>query len=202
MSERPDVGVEERQLVAALIEPDVVAPRVHQAHREHQRLPAFTVHLNRDLEEVDLGRVSAPPLPEVLPYQRDPDIEALHAQLTAEHEHTPGPAAGACRKAGCGATVVIPPTRTATVSGRRPRSPARDRTIRQVQQAGRRQWKKDSGYHQQARMENAFFRYKLIIGESLRARSRAGQETEAILACNILNQMTQLGRLASYAIGR
>ena len=88
------------------------------------------------------------------------------------------------------------------VSGRRPRSPARDRTIRQVQQAGRRQWKKDSGYHQQARVENAFFRYKLIIGESLRARSRAGQETEAILACNILNQMTQLGRPASYAIGR
>ena len=42
-----------------------------------------------------------------------------------------------------GATVVIPPTRTATVSGRRPRSPARDRTIRQVQQVGRRQWKKD-----------------------------------------------------------
>ena len=101
-----------------------------------------------------------------------------------------------------GATVVIPPTRTATVSGRRPRSPARDRTIRQVQQAGRRQWKTDSGYHQQARMENAFFRYKVIIGESLRARSRAGQETEAILACNILNQMTQLGRPASYAIGR
>ena len=101
-----------------------------------------------------------------------------------------------------GATVVIPPTRTATVSGRRPRSPARDRTIRQVQQAGRRQWKKDSGYHQQARVENAFFRYKLIIGESLRARSRAGQETEAILACNILNQMTQRGRPASYAIGR
>ena len=101
-----------------------------------------------------------------------------------------------------GATVVIPPTRTATVSGRRPRPPARDRTIRQVQQAGRRQWKKDSGYHQQARMENAFFRYKLIIGESLRARSRAGQETEAILACNILNQMTQLGRPASYAIDR
>ena len=30
----------------------------------------------------------------------------------------------------------------------------------------------------------------------------AEQETEALLACNILNQMTQLGRLASYAIGR
>ena len=81
--------------------------------------------------------------------------------------------------------------------GDRPR-----RTIRQVQQVGRRQWKKDSGYHRQARMENAFFRYKSIIGESLRGRSRAGQETEALLACNILNQMTQLGRPASYAIGR
>ena len=90
----------------------------------------------------------------------------------------------------------------ATVSERRPRSPARDRTIRILQQVGRRQWKKDSGYHQQARVENAFFRYKSIIGESLRARRRAGQETEAILACNILNQMTQLGRPASYAIGR
>ena len=101
-----------------------------------------------------------------------------------------------------GATVVLPPTRTATLSGRRPRSPARDRTIRQVQQVGRRQWKKDSGDQQQARVENAFFRYKSIIGESLRARSRAGQETEALLACNILNQMTQLGRPASYAIGR
>ena len=90
-----------------------------------------------------------------------------------------------------GATVVIPPTRTATVSGRRLRSPTRDRTIRQVQQVGRRQWEKDSGYHQQGRVENAVFRYKSIIGESLRARSRVGQETEALLACNILNQMTQ-----------
>ena len=101
-----------------------------------------------------------------------------------------------------GATVVIPPTRTATVSRRRPRSPARDRTIRQVRQVGRQQWQKDSGYHQQARVENAFFRYRSIIGESLRARGSAGQETEAILACNILNQMTQLGTPASYAIGR
>jgi hypothetical protein len=63
-------------------------------------------------------------------------------------------------------------------------------------------WRKESGYHRQARVENAFFRYKLIIGESLRARSPAGQATESVLACNILNQMTQRGRPASYAIGR
>ena len=62
--------------------------------------------------------------------------------------------------------------------------------------------KSDSGYHQQPRVENAFFRYKSIIGESLRTRSRAGQGGEAILASNILNQMTQLGRPTSYAVGR
>ena len=101
-----------------------------------------------------------------------------------------------------GATVVVPPTKTARVSRRRPRSSARDRTIRKAKRIGRRQWKKESGYHRQARVENAFFRYRSIIGGSFHARSPAGQETEAVLACNILNQMTHRGRPASYAIGR
>ena len=43
-----------------------------------------------------------------------------------------------------GATVVIPPARTANVSGHGPRSPARDRTITWVRTLGRRQWKKAS----------------------------------------------------------
>ena len=59
-----------------------------------------------------------------------------------------------------------------------------------------------AGYHQQARVENAFFRYKSIIGDSLRARSPAGQGREAVLACNILNRLTELGKPASYRIGR
>ena len=62
--------------------------------------------------------------------------------------------------------------------------------------------KKTSGYHGQARVENAFFRYKSIIGDSLRACSPAGRGTEVDLACNILNQMTGLGRSMSYRIGR
>ena len=55
-----------------------------------------------------------------------------------------------------GATVVIPPARTANVSGHGPRSPARDRTITWVKTLGRRRWKKASGYHCQGRVENAF----------------------------------------------
>jgi len=101
-----------------------------------------------------------------------------------------------------GATVVVPPDKTAQVSRRRPRSSARDRTITKMKRIGRRRWKKEVGYHRQARVENAFFRYKSIIGGALRARSSAGQGTEAVLACNILNQITALGRPVSYGIGR
>ena len=101
-----------------------------------------------------------------------------------------------------GATVVVPPAKTATVSRRRPRSSARDRTIKKVKTIGRRRWKKASGYHQQARVENAFFRYKSIIGNRLRARTPGGQEAETLLACHVLNAMTDMGRPDSYAIGR
>ena len=100
------------------------------------------------------------------------------------------------------AQVVVPPTRTARVSRRGPRSKARDRVISEVETLGRREWQKASGYHRQARVENAFFRYKSIIGDGLRARSGSGRDVEASLACRILNQMTALGRPESHAISR
>ena len=43
-----------------------------------------------------------------------------------------------------GATVVVPPNRTARVSRRRPRSRARDRTIKKMKKLRRRRWKKAS----------------------------------------------------------
>jgi len=100
------------------------------------------------------------------------------------------------------AQVVVPPTRTAKVSRRGPRSRARDRTISDVETLGRREWQKAPGYHRQARVENAFFRYKSIIGDGLRARSVSGRDVEASLACRILNQMTALGLPESHAISR
>ena len=101
-----------------------------------------------------------------------------------------------------GTTVVVPPARTANVAGHGLRSPARDRTITWVKTLGRHPWKKTSGYHRQGRVENAFFRYKSIIGDGLRARSPAGQGSEAVLGCEILNRMIALGRPVSYRIGR
>ncbi len=101
-----------------------------------------------------------------------------------------------------GATVIIPPAKTANISGHGLRSPARDRTMTWVKQLGRRRWKEVSGYHRQSRVENAFFRYTSIIGDGLRARSPAGQGSEVVLGCEILNRMTELGRPVSYRIGR
>ena len=97
-------------------------------------------------------------------------------------------------------TVVVPPAKTVSVSRRGPRSSVRDRTIKRVKELGRRRWKKESGYHQQARVENGFFRYQSIIGDGLRARTAAGQATEAVLACNVLNRMTELARPESHRI--
>ena len=41
-----------------------------------------------------------------------------------------------------------------------------------------------------------------IIGNGLRGCSPAGRATEVVLVCNILDQMTGLGRPMSYRIGR
>jgi hypothetical protein len=97
-----------------------------------------------------------------------------------------------------GAKVVVPPVRTAQTGGRGCR--ARDRIVRRIRKVGRRQWKKESGYHQQSRAENTFMRYKLILGDRLHARDADGRSVEARLACNILNRMTELGMPASYAV--
>ena len=97
-----------------------------------------------------------------------------------------------------GARVIVPPIKTATTDGHP--CPQRDRAVRRADKVGRRQWKKEVSYHRQGRAENAFFRFKTIIGDRLRARGADAQAVEARLACNMLNRMTELGRPKSYAI--
>lgn len=101
-----------------------------------------------------------------------------------------------------GAEVVVPSTCNASTSTRRRRSEARNRTVRRVKELGRMRWKKESGYHRQGRVENTFFRYKAVIGERLRARALSAMETEAAVACNLLNRMRALGWPASVKVAR
>ena len=97
------------------------------------------------------------------------------------------------------AKVIVPPRRTAT---RSKRSRARDRTVRRVRKVGRRQWKKESGYHQQARVENTFFGYKSITGDRLRARHPKSQEAEALSKRSESDVMSRLPPLGYASLER
>jgi hypothetical protein len=69
----------------------------------------------------------------------------------------------------------------------------RNRNLRSVRKLGRRRWHAESGYSRRSLVETAMFRFKHILGRRLRARNTAGQEVEALIACRILNRMTELG---------
>jgi IS5 family transposase len=65
---------------------------------------------------------------------------------------------------------------------------------------GRREWKKESGYHRRSLVETGVMRLKTIFGDRLSARSEAGQKSELLLRCGALNRMTALGMPQSYAL--
>jgi hypothetical protein len=90
----------------------------------------------------------------------------------------------------------------AAISKRGPRFVERDRTIKRVNKVGRSQWKKESGYHRQGTVENAFFRYKPMHGDRLHSRGLAAQKVEVAIGCKILNRLLDLGRPKSVAIAR
>ena len=95
------------------------------------------------------------------------------------------------RSAGSG---IIPPRTTAVPSPTVETAPTRrDRRIRMIRDRGRMGWQRAVGYGRRSLGETAVFRYKAIIGRSLRARTLPAQETEARVACSALNRMTRLG---------
>ena len=91
-------------------------------------------------------------------------------------------------------TIVIPPHRRAVPSSGGDAWAQRNAALERIAEIGRQAWQNEVGYRQQARVENLFGRYKRVLGEGLHARDPAAQEREAMLACNVLNQMLGLGR--------
>ncbi len=97
--------------------------------------------------------------------------------------------------------IVIPPRRSAVSAGPTAGPWAqREAAIERIREVGRREWQKESGYRQQARVENGFFRYKSMLGGGLKARHSKAQSREAAIGCHILNRMAALGRPKSYAL--
>ena len=97
--------------------------------------------------------------------------------------------------------VVIPPRSTAVPSTNAETTPSqRDRHIELIRDKGRMGWQKAVGYGRRSLGETAMFRYKAVIGRSLRARSLPAQKTEARAGCAVLNRMTRLGMPVSQRI--
>jgi hypothetical protein len=78
----------------------------------------------------------------------------------------------------------------------------RDKVAREIQEKCREVWKQESHYHKRSLAENAFYRYKRILGDKLTSRKLENQRTEALLRCHILNKMTLLGMPISEVVNR
>ena len=100
-----------------------------------------------------------------------------------------------------GATVIVPPRKDAVISdGSVNALLQRDRHIAEIETIGRSNCRRRSGYYLQSHAENAFYRYKTIIGGRLRAKRDEAQEREAAIACALLNRMHDMGRPVSYPV--
>ena len=99
------------------------------------------------------------------------------------------------------AAVVIPPRSTAVLSAKVNTDPTqRDRHIQWIADHGRLGWQRAVGYGKRSLVEVAVFRYKALIGRSLRARSLPAQKVEATAGCKVINIMTDLGMPVSRRI--
>jgi len=89
--------------------------------------------------------------------------------------------------------VLIPPRKDAQLASTSATTRQRNRNIREQARLGKRKWHKESGYSKRSKVETAFYRYRLIIGPSMRSRRLVSQRVEARIGCKILNTMTELG---------
>jgi transposase len=93
---------------------------------------------------------------------------------------------------------IFPPRRDAVLSSDAETSPTtRDRNILMIQEKGRMAWQKETGYQRRSMVENGMFRYKKIIGGSLRSRDDSARKTEILIGVAILNRMNGLGSVVS-----
>jgi len=101
------------------------------------------------------------------------------------------------------AAILIPPRKNARIwqhGNTKAERLKRDENLRSIRKQGRREWKKQSGYHVRSLSETAMFRLKTIFGDDLSARLIETQTTQALVRCAALNRMTHLGMPQSYKV--
>jgi len=99
--------------------------------------------------------------------------------------------------------ILIPPRKNARIwrhGNTKAERLKRDENLRSIRKQGRKEWKKESGYHIRSLSETAMFRLKTIFGDALSARLLETQTTQALVRCAALNRMTHLGMPQSYKV--
>ena len=128
-------------------------------------------------------------------------IPGTIASVTADGAYDGEPVHRAIAKRQPSPAVIIPPRITAVLSSQTETSPSwRDQHIQTIQEKGRRGWEKAVGYGKRSLVETAMFRYKTLIGPTLRARNFTAQQVEARIACSVINRMTELGMPVSQRV--
>ncbi|MGA7866831.1 MAG: IS5 family transposase [Stellaceae bacterium] len=93
------------------------------------------------------------------------------------------------------AAVIVPPRSSAVPSPTAQTAPTRrDRHLQLIAERGRMGWQRAYGYNWRALVEADIGRYKRVIGDALRSRTKRRQTTEVAIAVASLNRMLELGR--------
>ncbi|KKK87888.1 hypothetical protein LCGC14_2748710 [marine sediment metagenome] len=91
---------------------------------------------------------------------------------------------------------IIPPRKNAKIkqNGNSSQLPLpRDEAIRGIRRVGRKEWKKEVGYHRRSLAETAMYRMKCCFGDHLKNHLIENQRTETRIRSKILNKFTHLG---------
>jgi len=99
-----------------------------------------------------------------------------------------------------GADAHIPPREDAQYWEKEGETHARNQTLNRIEEVGRAEWKRESGYHRRSLAETMMFRFKTIFGDTCSRRTFSNQASELLLACAALNRMTHLGMPDSYVL--
>jgi Transposase DDE domain len=93
------------------------------------------------------------------------------------------------------ASFIVPPCKGAVPGPTAATSPTqRDRHVLWVEEHGRMNWQKASGYNMRSKVEAAISRYKRVIGDILKSRDDTRRVTEVAIAVKSLNRMRDLGQ--------
>lgn len=90
---------------------------------------------------------------------------------------------------------IVPPCKGAVLGPTATTGPTqRDLHIRSINQHGRMNWQKESGYNRRSNVEAVIGRYKRVVGDALRSRGDARRACEVKIGVKVISHMLELGR--------